>query len=162
MTPQQLIAEFERLKALDKPYELVLRTRAVPKGRPRMGKNKRVYTPKTTIEFERRVRASAKTCMPKPYACPVAISVVMYEPIPASFPSYKTMAAKLNMITPPRGDLDNRVKAIKDGLNTVAYWDDNQVGHMWAAKYYGDEYLIKVKISRFGLSPQEIDDLRNG
>jgi Holliday junction resolvase RusA-like endonuclease len=68
----------------------------------------------------------------------VALTVRAYMGIPTSWSQKKQRAVASGEITPTkRPDLDNIVKAIKDGANGVAWVDDSQVVDVSASKRYG-------------------------
>ena len=107
---------------------LVIPIRAVTKGRPRLGRRRKAFTPPKTIEFEKNVGeawAAAHEGMDPlegPLGCQVIImsnhiQVDVWELEEASRPKYIT------------GDIDNYVKSILDALNTIAYLDDKQIHH---------------------------------
>lgn len=57
------------------------------------------------------------------------------------------------------GDLDNLVKLVKDGLNSVAYADDSQVAEIYAIKRYvqpGETTETRIAIMEL-LVPERID-----
>ena len=150
---------YENLKRLDTPVVMRAGIRAVPKARPRLGRRGFVYTPETTQHFEAQIRVLAKSVMGHrlPYSCPVKVTITITEPIPPSHPKWRTKLADAGLVLPPRGDLDNRVKAVTDAMNGIVYQDDNQVGEIAAVKRYGSAYLIHVVVERTGLSDLEID-----
>ncbi len=146
----------------DEPITLRMLWKAQSKERPRAAKGGHFYTPPKTVKFERMVRDAAKFVDAKPYTCPVSVDVVITEPVPKSFPKWKREAAELGLLCPPVGDLDNKIKAITDALNGLAYIDDKQISHMSGVKQYGDEHYIFVRIARSGLSLAEVEAIRNG
>lgn len=151
---------YENLKRLDTPVMLRAGLRGVPKGRPRFSrKSGAAYTPKETREFETQIRVLAASVMGHrpPYSCPVKVTIRFYEPPPVSFSKLQTDLAMAGLIVPPKGDLDNRVKAVTDAMNGVVYHDDKQIGDMVQSKRYGPANLITVTIERTGLSDLEID-----
>ncbi len=66
------------------------------------------------------------------------LTVRAYFSIPASWSLKKQRGAAMGEIQhTKRPDLDNVVKAIKDGCNGVAWKDDSQVVSLSARKIYG-------------------------
>lgn len=92
----------------------------IAKQRPRMHRG-RAFTPQRTQDFEARVAAEwpkDKTVMNNP--CRVVIHLVAK--------SFTVEVIELEGDLPKmRGDIDNYVKSILDGLNGVAFADDKQV-----------------------------------
>lgn len=98
--------------------EFVVPGRPVPKGRPRLGVRGRkayVYTPPETREYERLVGWVAKSAGCRPVEGPVSVTLSVY--------------------VKGRLDADNIAKSILDGLNGVAYEDDDQVVELHIWKY---------------------------
>ncbi len=89
-------------------YHIIIPGRPVPKGRPRLGKNGNVYTPRRTKEYETFVAWKTKEVVKEPLVGDVAMDIKVY-------------------IKGQCGDLDNLEKAILDGMNGIAYKDDKQV-----------------------------------
>lgn len=92
--------------------------RPVPKGRPRLGvrgKTAYVYTPPATREYEKLVGWVAKCSGCKPIDGAVAVTLTVY--------------------TRGKMDVDNMAKSILDGLNGVAYEDDDQVVELLVRKH---------------------------
>lgn len=89
----------------------------VPKGRPRFA-NGRAFTPIKTSEYEKFVAAMA-------YA---AVETFDWAPIPGAMfhldlEVYR--AAK-------RGDLDNFIKSVSDGMNGIVFRDDQNIRRITA------------------------------
>jgi Holliday junction resolvase RusA-like endonuclease len=108
--------------------ELVIPLRAVTKGRPRLGRRRKAFTPPKTIEFERAIGEAWATAyegespLEGPLGCQITIMsnhihVHVWELAESHRPKYIT------------GDVDNYVKSILDGLNMVAFADDKQIQH---------------------------------
>lgn len=134
---------------------LDLKIRPISKERPRTGKSGHVYTPKKTKDFE---RAVASACLvDKPVTYPFKISITIEEAPPRTWPVEKRTLALADLIVPSRGDLDNQIKAITDGLNGVAYVDDVQISDIDAQRRYSLVDRIIVSITQTGLSPVQID-----
>lgn len=121
----------------------------VAKGRPRMTKTGHTYTPKKTEEYEKLVKQSFIT------ACggnritdkPVVVNILFRMPIPKSCTKKQIAEMEANLQKPAkRPDIDNLIKAVLDGLNGVAYFDDKQVVAISAAKVYGAVSGTKVSI----------------
>ena len=109
----------------------------VGKGRPRFAMvhgRVRTYTPKTTREFEQRIRW---LCAPRPADGPVKVMIT------AIFPRPKAMKRKRD----PDGlawhdkkpDLDNVCKAAIDACNGLAYHDAGQIVRIDAAAFYAEK-----------------------
>ena len=100
------------------PIRITIPGRPIPKGRPRLGMSGRkayVYTPPKTAEYEKLVGWVAKSLGCKPVDGLVSVSLHVY------------CRGKM--------DVDNVAKSILDGLNGIAYEDDDQVVELFAKKY---------------------------
>lgn len=99
----------------------------VPKGRPRMTRRGRVFTPKRTLDAEALV-AQAWGDNPK-FSGTVGVVMILGSDgtVVTVFPHE---AEKQTL----RGDIDNYVKTIMDGLNGRAWDDDKQVTYLVAEK----------------------------
>lgn len=100
------------------PYTQFIPIRPKVKSRPRAARNGRMYTPKTTIEFEQAIRAA--------YAGPMFEEPISIE-IEFETDGFWITITPTNITRPKhlrRGDLDNYVKAVGDGLQTKAFTDD--------------------------------------
>ncbi len=124
----------------------------VAKGRARAVKRGNFishYTPEKTANYENLVKLAAHEAMAgkTPLEMPVAIICRFTMPVPASY-SAKRTAACLNGAEMPakKPDLDNLLKAVKDGLNGVAWKDDAQVVSITASKFYGESPSATVMI----------------
>jgi Holliday junction resolvase RusA-like endonuclease len=121
------------------------------KDRPRVGRNRKMYTPKATVDFEEAIAISALAQIKKlsddagPIEGPVAIEVVFAFEIPKSYTAKKRSDCSgqkiLHTKTP---DVDNCLKALKDAMNKIVYRDDSQVCYVEAAKIYAksDPYIV--------------------
>ncbi len=98
------------------------------------------YTPEKTARYENLVRLAAQQAMGdvQPTEGAVGLIVRAFMGIPKSWSQKKQRAAALGEVVPTkRPDLDNIVKAIKDGANGVTWRDDAQVIDVRASKRYG-------------------------
>lgn len=98
-----------------------------PKQRPRLGRKGRVFTPAETLEFERSIREAYTGPL---FESAVGITISLNKD---SFTVTVTEHATMEP-SPLRGDIDNYVKSIMDGLNGVAYADDRQVRKLQVTK----------------------------
>ena len=90
-------------------FSFVVPGRPQPKGRPRMSRKGRVYTPKETVEAER-AYAQAVDDNPPVFEGPVAVEMTFCKEA-----TYVTVRSLTQWQTPLRGDLDNYVKLCLDG-----------------------------------------------
>lgn len=122
------------------------------KGRPRFsrrGKYIKTYTPHSTTEYEKLVKLSAieqcKGQLDKEYTGLVKMSIkVCFRPNKGI--SKKQHDLLIGQAHLKRPDLDNLIKIICDGLNGIAYKDDNQVAIINAEKVYDNNERVEVQI----------------
>ena len=79
------------------------------KERPRMGRNGKFYTPRTTREYEETVAWFAKTA---------------YKEEPTKDPVRLDLTIRSSK---SRADISNILKSIEDGMNGIIYVDDKQI-----------------------------------
>jgi crossover junction endodeoxyribonuclease RusA len=103
-------------------------SRPVPKGRPRMTRYGRVFTPKRTLDAEALVAAAYPRRRGKFKG---TVSVKMRFTIDGT---EITIADYVDTESRLKGDIDNYAKTILDGLNGVAWGDDKQVVYIEAEK----------------------------
>lgn len=103
----------------------------------------RTYDPPESRKYKKRVEQSARLVCDEPIDVPVELDVVVYREPPKSWSKKKKKEALDGLIVPEtRPDLDNYLKSILDGLNEVAFTDDNLVCRIVAEKRYGEEKAI--------------------
>ena len=90
--------------------------RPVPKARPRLNRRGHVYTPQPTKAWEALVGWTARSVGVQPLEGEVSIDL------------------EFNLPDRRRVDLDNLIKAVMDGLNGIAWGDDDQVCEIHATK----------------------------
>jgi Holliday junction resolvase RusA-like endonuclease len=106
------------------------------------------YTPEKTAHYENLVRLAAQQAMAgrAPIEGPVRLVVDAWLGIPVSWSLNKQRQAALHAIQPTkRPDLDNILKAVKDGMNNIVWRDDSQVVVVQASKVYGQP-RVEVKV----------------
>lgn len=120
----------------------IIPMRAVSKGRPRLGRRRRAYTPDRTVQFESEFARLWSEQNPdhEPYDGPVGLQVIIGSH------HVEVTVWELEESHRPKyiqGDVDNMVKSISDSLNGVAYLDDKQVHHLqaWLTRENIDEGL---------------------
>ena len=119
-----------------KMIEFVVPGRPVPKARPRLGVRGRkafIYTPPATREYEKLVGWVARCAGCKPIDGAVAVTLTVY--------------------TRGKMDVDNMAKSILDGLNGVAYKDDDQVVELLVKKHKvkrKEEERVEIEIREAG------------
>jgi Holliday junction resolvase RusA-like endonuclease len=108
---------------------MVVHTKPRPKGRPRFSRG-RTYTPDTTIQFEQLVRAAWIESGGPTFEGPVEMDVTFYPD------RIEVVVRELDpeQKSALRGDIDNYVKSLLDGLNKAAFDDDRRVLRLTARK----------------------------
>lgn len=113
--------------------QLVIPGRPVPKGRPRMTRTGGVYTPKTTVDYEKVVAAAWFDAYGM-LSLEGHLRVVIH--------AYTDRTAKQ--------DVDNIAKSILDGLQRAGAFaqGDEQVWSLGVTKYDSKDLHARVSISR--------------
>ena len=126
----------------------------VAKGRARsFVRNGKIahHTPDKTARYESRVALLAKVQMKgrPPMEGPLKLTVSAYLGIGSSWSKKRQLAAIEGQERPTkRPDIDNVVKAIKDGLNGIAWIDDSQVVDLVAGKQWSDVPRVFVSVRK--------------
>ena len=112
----------------------------VPKGRPRMTRSGRAYTPAKTRNYERDISVLGKQEMrgKTPYSGPLSVSITALFAPPQSWPKWKREKVTEHGVFikhTARPDIDNLGKVI-DGLNGVVWLDDSQITDLTIHKGY--------------------------
>lgn len=119
------------------------------KQRPRVAPGQsRPYTPKETVEYERKILAIFRQKFPdhKPFAGPVMLRMTAVFETPKGFKAalqHEAAAGRLYCTRKP--DIDNLCKIALDSLNGVAWLDDAQV-QGGGVKRYGSPERIEVDL----------------
>lgn len=109
----------------------------------------RTYTPKQTVAHEARVAQIAAQHFPKPIDGPVKVQIWASFAPPKSW-SQKKANHMLGQYHTQRPDSDNIEKAIKDGMNGIAYADDCQVAWTETRKVWGVTAQTVVIVTPIG------------
>lgn len=123
----------------------VVEGKPVGKGRPRISKWG-AYTPKNTVNYENLVKFSYLSITNNK----ILDSAIKIE-IWAYFEPNKSIGKKKQreLIGEPynkKPDIDNIAKSILDGLNGIAYNDDNQVTELILHKRYDNHARAEIEI----------------
>lgn len=115
------------------------------KGRPRMTRSGRVYTPAATLAFERHIAREVRKVIAEPAIGVLGLEVDAYFARPSRprrdhpVRSGPAVAFPLGMGGSHYPDADNVLKAVCDSLNGVAYLDDAQLHDVSCRRWWADE-----------------------
>ena len=130
-------------------FELRLDLAPVPKGRPRSTKTGRIYTPKKTADYERDISRLVGHLPALLGAISIEVEFVLKRPA-------RTPKRQLSRFIKAgsRGDLDNYIKALLDGLQRGGVIpNDSAVTKILAAKVYtaiDEDPHVYLKLSSLG------------
>lgn len=121
------------------------------KERPRFTRNGHiVYTPSTTVAYEKLIRTFARRAMPENWDPNGAyqVRIQAFFEIPKSWPKWRQEAAAGGFIPhTSRPDGDNITKAVCDALNGLVWADDGKAYHTETVKLYTDkEPCVEVTV----------------
>lgn len=117
----------------------------VAKQRPRLSKNRAVYTPGKTKVFEQICKlAYGNKHFFKDEN--ISIKILFKFEVPKSYSKKKKEKALEGILRPHKADIDNYIKSVLDGLNKVAYKDDRVIYSIYAEKIFADRSETIVEI----------------
>lgn len=120
-----------------------------PKGRPRLGKGGRTYTPKKTRQYERLVKKASLIAIDKPFNKPVFVHIHFYR---------NTKGVKGR-----RPDVDNLAKSVLDGMEKIAYANDSIVHKLFVEiDYVTSKPRAEVTITHKDNWMQCLEQLKKG
>ena len=136
-------------------FRLTVEGAPVAKGRPRMTRSGRVYTPSKTRAYEERIRQlTAIEMVGRPATeSPVIVHVAAVFESPPSWSRTKRLAVvqggSFHAVKP---DIDNIVKAALDGIcfENGAVRDDKQIVELCAFKTYGPHARLMIDVFEIG------------
>lgn len=120
--------------------QIIIEGKPLVKERPFPVKTKsgkvKMFTPQKTTSYENLVRLKASEIFKdkQPFSKPVSLKVVFYMPRPQHL-IWKTKPMPVTFCD-KRPDIDNLAKAVIDGLNGVAFFDDKQIVMLQLLKCY--------------------------
>lgn len=121
--------------------------RPTAKGRPRLGRGGRVFTPKKTHEAENVIATMARYEMKSapPSKNPIILNIKAVFRIPKNVKKSirEQMIGSPYVSTP---DKDNIEKLVSDSLNKICFEDDRQIFDGCTTKVYGETDCIMVEV----------------
>lgn len=134
-----------------KDFEFTVEVTPKAKARPRFvrhGKFVQTYTPKTTLDYEKKIAEEyllqGGEVFEHPY---LGMSITAYFPIPKGTRKSDRLLLETECVPYDKHiDLDNLAKAVMDAIIGVAYLDDKQIVSLKVRKYYGKVGRVVVKI----------------
>jgi len=127
-----------------------------PQSRPRFNSyTKRAYEKSDITNYKKKVGYEAKKVIKQPIkkGVPIKIAVTFYMYTPQEVLKIKKNAYNLEkeiMRVMKKPDIDNLFKAILDGLNGVAFHDDNQIADATLKKRYSLNPRVEIEINEVG------------
>lgn len=118
------------------------------KQRPRFTRYGHAYTPKATQEYEKQIAEYYMSQTEDFYDSAIKIRLIFNMPIPKSI----TKKKRIEIITGQtkcivKKDIDNMVKAVLDGLNSVAFSDDKLITKLTAIKQYAPDDIVGTLVT---------------
>lgn len=127
---------------------MLIKINGNPKGkqRPRFARGI-VFTPKETKDYEKLIAINYKNAKGEKLEGAVKLIVKAYFPVVKKTKKADKLLMLSKIIRPTKKpDIDNIIKIVMDGLNGIAYNDDNQVVEVVALKYYGYEPCVEIEV----------------
>ena len=118
----------------------------VPKGRPRFTRSGHSYTPKSTLEYENKLRMYYRSQTNDFYDGAIKVRLEFNMPISKSTSkkNRELMVTGVIKCTKHTGDADNLAKAVLDSCNGVAFEDDCLVTKLIVIKKYATDGNVGV------------------
>lgn len=125
----------------------------VAQARPRatrMGKGIRLYDPKKTADFKRRLKLLAKSKHVEPLQGALSVEIWFYRAVQKSISNKEHVRRTAGHVRPiKKPDVDNYIKSTLDGLNGILWRDDAQIVDLTTHKFYSDEPRIEIQLEEF-------------
>lgn len=123
----------------------------VGKGRPRLTRTGKAYTPARTRAYEQKIRQAYLEQNGEKLNGYIVATITAYMQIPKSASKRQAAEMAAGIIRPAKTpDIDNIVKAALDGLNGLAYEDDKQIVKVVAEKWYSIKPRLEIELSAAG------------
>ena len=120
----------------------------IPKQRPRFSHG-HAYTPKKTMDYERKVKDCYLMEYPTGLAFkdePIELILNVYFQIPKSVSKKKREDLLVYHYPTKRPDADNLLKSVADALNGVCFTDDCQIVHAVVNKIWSEKSAAEITI----------------
>ena len=120
----------------------------IPKQRPRFSHG-HAYTPKKTMDYERKVKDCYLMEYPTGLAFkdePIELILNVYFQIPKSVSKKKREDLLVYHYPTKRPDADNFLKSVADALNGVCYTDDCQIVTVTVNKIWSEKSAAEITI----------------
>lgn len=111
------------------------------------------YTPAKTRNYEQTVRLEYERQIGHTFPEDAALAMVIniFKRIPKSMTKKNRERIAAKELRPgKKPDVSNVIKSIEDGLNGVAYHDDNQIVDQRGIEWYDENPRVEIEISVIG------------
>jgi Holliday junction resolvase RusA-like endonuclease len=122
-------------------FKIELMVDPVAKGRPRVCKTGRAYTPEKTRRAEDTMRWLIASAL-QGRTVPMFTGALHVE-MEFSFQRPKSVKRASHTVKP---DLDNLAKLAGDAGNGLIWNDDSQIENLRVQKFYGDRGLVRIRV----------------
>jgi len=112
------------------------------KGRPRVSKHGRPFTPKKTKSKEAEFKWWLIKLKAPKFDGPLLMQIGCYFKKPKSAP-------KTRRCPTVKPDIDNIVKLVLDAGNGILYDDDKQIVSLRVDKFYGEREMVCLHVEKF-------------
>lgn len=131
--------------------KIIIEGNPVAKGRPRFTKRGFAYTPAKTKSAEEAIAWAWKEITKNNIYLenkPIRLHIDFYREIPKSTSKKRKIMMENKEILPTvKPDIDNYLKLVLDGLNGIAYKDDNLICDLRTRKFYSENPRIEIEMS---------------
>lgn len=126
--------------------EFIIPMKPYPKGRPRITKTGKAYTPKTTKQNENFIKQYLFSSLKLREIPLTTAPLYLHIDFIYQYPKNVNPLRKSCNFKKTRPDIDNLVKLVFDAFNGIIYEDDSQVCELSCRKVYGEENGIHIFI----------------
>jgi len=137
--------------------KIIINEEPKSQSRPRFNSyTKKAYEKEDITNYKKKVSYAAKQVIKKPIekGIPLKIEVSFYMKTPKVISNVKKNASNIDnelIRVTKKPDIDNLLKAILDGLNGIAFDDDNQITDVILKKRYSFDPRTEILITELGV-----------